>query len=115
MSMRRRTLYTWFLAGLMAVAPASPASTASSIDAGAGTWRMIALTGPTQFVVAPPAQVTSFEYQSELNAIPTSRWGRARQAHRRLHRELRANRWSRPAVTRLIGFDSRATASTAVL
>jgi hypothetical protein len=30
---------------------------------------MIALSGPTQFTVAPPAQVTSFDYQSELNAI----------------------------------------------
>jgi hypothetical protein len=69
MSLRRRTLCTWFLAGFMAAAPASPALTAPSLDAGAGTWRMITLTGPTQFTVAPPAQVTSFDYQSELNAI----------------------------------------------
>jgi len=71
MSMRHRTVCTWVLAGLMALVPASSGltQTQTSVDASAGTWRMIALTGPTQFTVAPPSAVTSFEYQSELNAI----------------------------------------------
>ena len=33
---------------------------------------MIVLTGPTQFAVAPPAQVTSLEYQAELAAIKSA-------------------------------------------
>ena len=69
MSMRRRRFCTWFLTGLMALAPATPGLTAPSLDSGAGSWQMIVLTGPTQFPVAPPTQVTSFDYQSELNAI----------------------------------------------
>ena len=71
MSVRRRTVCTWVLAGLMALLPARPGLTQAQtrLDAGAGTWRMIALTGPTQFTVAPPTAVTSFDYQAELNAI----------------------------------------------
>jgi len=49
-----------------------PPLEASSLDAGAGSWRMILLTGPTQFVVAPPAAVSSAAYQAELNAIKTA-------------------------------------------
>lgn len=43
--------------------------TAAGLDAGAGNWRMIALTGPTQIAVAPPGQVTALDYQAELTAI----------------------------------------------
>jgi hypothetical protein len=46
-----------------------PPSSPSSSDAGAGRWRMIVLTGPDQFAVAPPAPVSSDAYQAELAAI----------------------------------------------
>ena len=66
---------TWrvilLLAAAVAVAIAQPRTvfTATGLDAGAGNWRMIAMTGPTQFAVAAPGQVTSLEYQAELTAI----------------------------------------------
>jgi membrane-associated phospholipid phosphatase len=49
-----------------------PPLEASSLDSGAGSWRMIALTGPTQFVVAAPAAVTSPGYLMELSTIKTA-------------------------------------------
>jgi PAP2 superfamily len=45
---------------------------ANSIDPGAGNWKMILLSGPTQFTVAAPAAVSSDAYQSELAAIKTA-------------------------------------------
>jgi membrane-associated phospholipid phosphatase len=42
---------------------------AASTDPDAGSWQMIVLTGPSQFPVAVPSQVTSLDYQSELTAI----------------------------------------------
>jgi hypothetical protein len=45
---------------------------ANSNDPGAGNWKMILLSGPTQFPVAPPAAVTSDAYQAELAAIKTA-------------------------------------------
>jgi hypothetical protein len=44
----------------------------SSLESTAGSWRMIALTGPSQIAVAAPAAVTSAAYVAELNAIKTS-------------------------------------------
>ena len=44
----------------------------SSLDATAGSWRMIALTGPTQFTVAAPAATTSSAYAAEIAAIKTA-------------------------------------------
>jgi hypothetical protein len=41
-------------------------------DPSAGSWRMIVLSGPAQFTVAPPTPVTSAAYQSELAAIKTA-------------------------------------------
>jgi membrane-associated phospholipid phosphatase len=49
-----------------------PPSSPAAADANAGTWRMIVLSGPTQFAVAPPAAVGSEAYQSELAAIKTA-------------------------------------------
>jgi PAP2 superfamily protein len=46
-----------------------PPLEAASLDANAGSWRMIVLTGPTQFTVAAPASVTSPAYVAELDAI----------------------------------------------
>jgi hypothetical protein len=47
------------------LSPANPAST----DAGAGSWRMIVLAGPSAFVVPPPSPTTSGAYQAELAQI----------------------------------------------
>jgi PAP2 superfamily protein len=46
-----------------------PPLDAASLDANAGTWRMIVLTAADQFVVAAPAAVGSAAYVAELDAI----------------------------------------------
>lgn len=45
------------------------AQTPPPLDAGAGNWRMVTLTSPTQFAVAAPGQTNSSDYQAELTAI----------------------------------------------
>jgi membrane-associated phospholipid phosphatase len=67
----RRTLFRGIIAGAMTLAFA-PSLRAQNNDAGAGTWEMIVLTSPTQFSVAPPSQVGSFDYQAELASIRTA-------------------------------------------
>jgi hypothetical protein len=49
-----------------------PAQSANSNDPGAGNWKMILLSGPTQFTVVAPAAVSSDAYQAELAAIKTA-------------------------------------------
>lgn len=49
-----------------------PASSPASGDANAGNWRMIVLSGPSQFTVAPPAPVGSDAYRAELASIKTA-------------------------------------------
>ncbi len=49
-----------------------PAAAPASGDAGAGTWRMIVLGSPSDFVVPAPAPVTSDAYRAELDAIKTA-------------------------------------------
>jgi hypothetical protein len=65
---------TLLLAAALLAAVAQPRTvfTATGLDAGAGNWRMIALTGPTQIAVPPPGQVTSPDYQAELAAIKSA-------------------------------------------
>lgn len=46
-----------------------PPLEAASLDANAGTWRMILLTAPNQFAVAAPTAVGSAAYTAELDAI----------------------------------------------
>ena len=48
--------------------PANP----SSDDPGAGNWRMVVLTGPTQFTVPAPEPAGSASYTAELAAIKTA-------------------------------------------
>src|SRR4029077_19203082 len=48
---------------------ALPPLRAASLDSAAGSWRMIVLSGPTQFTVAAPAAETSAAYAVELAAI----------------------------------------------
>lgn len=49
-----------------------PSLTPASADAGAGAWRMIVLTGPTQFTVPPPAPTASDAYGAELASIKSA-------------------------------------------
>jgi hypothetical protein len=49
-----------------------PPLEASSLDATAGTWRMVALTGPAQVTVVAPAVVTSAAYTAELTVIKSA-------------------------------------------
>ena len=49
-----------------------PPLEAASLDANAGTWRMILLTAPNQFAVAAPAAVSSPAYVAEVSAIKTA-------------------------------------------
>jgi PAP2 superfamily protein len=49
-----------------------PAVTPASGDATAGNWRMIVLSGPSQFTVPPPAPVGSDAYRAELASIKTA-------------------------------------------
>lgn len=58
-----------------------PPLEAASLDPTAGSWAMIALTGPTQIAVAAPTSVGSAAYATELSAIKSA------QAH--LTREQR--------------------------
>jgi len=46
-----------------------PAAVPASLDPGAGNWRMVFLSGPTQVAVAPPAATASDAYRSEVAAI----------------------------------------------
>ena len=47
----------------------------ASVDAGAGRWRMIVMTGPDQVTVPAPAAVTSDAYRSELEAVKAAQAG----------------------------------------
>jgi hypothetical protein len=49
-----------------------PAIEPATVDANAGTWKMIVLTGPDQVVVPDPAASTSAPYLAELQAVKTA-------------------------------------------
>lgn len=55
-----------------------PPLEAASLDASAGTWSMVVLTGPTQIAVPAPAAVTSPAYLAELAAIKSAQAGLTR-------------------------------------
>src|SRR5262245_48522089 len=52
-----------------------PVRTPGSTDAGAGGWRMLVLSSPTQIAVPPPAAATSDAYRAELAAIKDAQAG----------------------------------------
>jgi membrane-associated phospholipid phosphatase len=52
-----------------------PALAPAGNDAAAGSWRMIVLSGPSQFPVAPPASTSSDAYRAELTAIKAAQAG----------------------------------------
>jgi hypothetical protein len=89
-----RTLSAWLVAAAVAFAEASAGLTAASTDAGAGNWQMIVLTGPTQFNVGAPGQVSGLEYQAELNAIKSA------QARLTADEKKAIEYWSRGGVLR---------------
>ena len=64
-----RLCVCWLLKNVLVLAPATTGFAAPPLDASAGTWRMMVLTGPTQVAVPMPAQVSSAEYAAELAAI----------------------------------------------
>jgi hypothetical protein len=49
-----------------------PAVAPSSLDADAGTWKMIVMTGPDQIVVPDPASPVSAAYKAEIAALKTA-------------------------------------------
>lgn len=49
-----------------------PALSPASTDENAGSWKMIVLTGPTQFAVTAPAPVTDPTYVAELTSIKST-------------------------------------------
>src|SRR4051812_41178671 len=49
-----------------------PAVEAASIDANAGTWKMLVLTTPDQVIVPDPASTTSAAYQAEIAAVKSA-------------------------------------------
>jgi membrane-associated phospholipid phosphatase len=49
-----------------------PVQSFTSVDADAGSWKMIALSGPTQISVSAPAPATDASYKSELAQIKTA-------------------------------------------
>ena len=89
---------------MTALAP-SMRGRAASTDAGAGNWRMVVLSGPTQIAVAAPGQVGGVDYQAELNAIKSAQ-SRLTTAQRKA-----IDYWSKGAVVRwneiLMGLVSR--------
>jgi hypothetical protein len=64
-----RTPFLLLAVAVMAVTQPKTVFTAPGMDPGAGNWRMIVLSGPTQIAVPLPGQVTSLDYQAELTAI----------------------------------------------
>src|SRR5690242_6099409 len=49
-----------------------PAAVPSSVDADAGTWKMIVLASPDQIVVPDPASPVSAAYKAEIAALKTA-------------------------------------------
>src|SRR5258705_3621912 len=73
---------------------ALPPLQAASLDANAGSWRMIILSGPTQLTVAAPAAETSAAYAAELAAIKQA------QAHLTAAQRQSIQYWSSGGVLR---------------
>ncbi len=75
------------------------------LDAGAGNWRMIVLSSPTQIAVAAPSSVTAIDYQAELTAIRTA------QARITDQQRQAVDYWTRQGVLRwneiMLGLVSR--------
>ncbi|MEI9976267.1 MAG: hypothetical protein WDO73_31995 [Ignavibacteriota bacterium] len=77
----------------MLCAATLPLSAAGN-DPGAGNWKMIVLTGPTQIPVPPPAPITDAGYQSELAAV------KAAQAHLTSSQRTAIANWKAGGIVR---------------
>ena len=93
---------------LMALGLALAAATtvvAAPLDANAGNWRMVVLTGPTQIAVPMPSQVGGVDYRAELAAIKSA------QASITAGQRRAVEYWSRGGVLRwneiMLGLVSR--------
>ena len=99
-----RPTLCWLLLAALSLTPPTSLKAAST-DAGAGNWRMIVLTGPTQIAVAAPGSTTGLDYQAELNAIKSA------QARITPEQRKAIDYWSRGGVLRwneiLIGLVAR--------
>jgi len=99
-----RPTLCWLLLAALSLTPTTSLKAAST-DAGAGNWRMIVLTGPTQIAVAAPGSTTGLDYQAELNAIKSA------QARITPEQRKAIDYWSRGGVLRwneiLIGLVAR--------
>lgn len=69
MKRRSKSAVAFVAAAAALVVAIAGVDAAPNDDANAGAWQMIVLTGPTQFALPAPLQVTSLDYQAELNAI----------------------------------------------
>jgi len=68
-----RTPSTLLRCAVAAIAVLAPSAAAQAgPDPGAGNWRMIGLTGPTQIAVPAPGSTGSVDYRAELTAIKAS-------------------------------------------
>ncbi len=84
-----------FVVAAIACATAFPWTvTAANNDPGAGGWKMIVLTGPTQVPVAAPAPVTDPGYQAELTSIQNA------QGHLTTAQHNAISNWSGGGVVR---------------
>ena len=71
-----------------------PALEPSSTEPTAGTWRMIEMTGPTQFAVATPSATNSVAYLAEVEAVKTA------QSHLTADQRRAIEYWSGGGVMR---------------
>ena len=106
MKVSRRQLYSFTVVGCCsalylsgcddAVAPGTrlPVLRPASLDANAASWRMIVLTGPTQFTVAAPVTNTSLAYAVEVDAVKSA------QAHLTPAQRAAIDYWSGGGVLR---------------
>jgi hypothetical protein len=85
------TLSPWLLAAAVVFVPVVAQA---DNDPGAGQWKMIVLSGPTDIPIPPPGQVGSLDFQGELASI--------KEAQSRLTREQRRaiTYWSKGGVLR---------------
>ena len=90
----RRGRIAWTLTLLLTLSPNIPELSAAGSDPNAGTWQMIVLSGPTQFVVPAPLQTSSPDYQAELTAIRNAQ-GRITKAQQKA-----IDYWSQGGVSR---------------
>jgi membrane-associated phospholipid phosphatase len=71
----RRAVFRGALAAAMTSALAQPLAAIGPNDEDAGTWQMIVVGSPRDFLLAPPLQVTHPSYQAELAAIRLAQSG----------------------------------------